>query len=78
MMEVENRLLFPVLHPEIAWDRAVVLVNFPIPFFPVKELALSDANPLNNLLGRCFSPLGPVVGVVDDGVSRVVGNPAPC
>ena len=64
-MEVENRLLFPVLHPENAWDRAVVLVNFSIPFFPVKELALSDADPLNNLLGRCFSPLGPVVGVID-------------
>lgn len=78
MMEVENRLLFPVLHPEIARDRAVVLVNFPVPFFPVKELALSDTDPLNNLLGRCFRPPGPVVGVVDDGVSRVVGNPASC
>jgi len=51
-----------------------MLVHFSVPLLPVKKLALSDADPLNNLLGRCFSPLEPVVGVINDGVTGVVGQ----
>ena len=76
VMEVEDRSFLPVFHPEVSRNGTVVLVDFVVAFLPVKELALRDPDPLNNLLGRCLGTLGPVVGVVDNRVSCVVGNPA--
>ena len=74
-MELENRLLFPVFHPEVAGNGTVVLVHFAVSFLPVKVLALRNADPFHDLLGGRLSPAGPVIDVVDDGVSRVMGNP---
>ncbi len=74
-MKVEDRSLLPVFEPEVPRHLAVVLVDFSVSLLPVKILALRNADPLDDLGRRNLGPLGPVVGVVDDGVSRVVGSP---
>src|SRR5450631_3154098 len=46
-MEVDDRLLLPVLHPEIPRNPTVVFVHLAIPFPPAVELAAPDAEPLH-------------------------------
>lgn len=75
MVEIENRFLLPVLHPEIAWHRAIVFVDFAISLFPVVEFASAHTDPLDDLLGRHLGSIRPIVGVIDDRVSGVVRNP---
>ena len=56
-MKLDDRLLFPVFEPPVAGNPAVVLIDFAVTFSPVVELALTDADPLNDLLGRDFRPV---------------------
>ena len=71
-MEPEDRSLFPFLQPEVPRHRAVVFVHFSVTPLPVEILALRNANPRNDCRHGNLSPLSPVVGVVDDGVSCVM------
>ena len=72
---IENGLFFPVLKPPIAGDQTVVLVDLALTVFPVVELAGTQAQPTKELTRRELRPLGPVVDIVDDFVTRVMGNP---
>lgn len=76
MMEIDNRLFFPVLEPEIPGDLGVVFVGPSVSLFPIEVLATSDPEPLNDVLRRGLGTLGPVSDVIDDLVSSIVGNPA--
>ena len=74
-MKLDDRLLFPVFEPPVAGNPAVVLIDFAVMFSPVVELALTDADPLDDSLGRDFRPVRPITNVVDDLITSVVGNP---
>ena len=74
-VEVEDRLLLPVLQPPIAGGQRVVLVGQAVAGAPVVELAGGDTQPGDESAGGDFGTLGPAGDVVDDGVTDVVGNP---
>ena len=74
-MKLDDRLLFPVFEPPIAGNPAVVFVDFAVTLSPVVELAQTDSDPLDDLLGRDFRPVRPIANVVDDLITSVVGNP---
>ena len=74
-MKLDDRLLFPVFEPPVAGNPAVVLVDFAVALPPVVELAQTDSDPLDDLLGRDFRPVRPIANVVDDLITSVVGNP---
>ncbi len=76
VVEVEDGLPFPVFEPEIPRDQGLVFVDLAIALFPLVELAGSQVEPVEQLLGGEFGTVGPVGDVVDDLVARVVGNPA--
>lgn len=73
---VQDGLSFPVFEPEVPRDHGIVLVDLPIAVLPLVELAGAQIQPVEQLFGRQFGTLGPVADVIDDLVSRVVGNPA--
>ena len=75
IVKINDGLFFPVFEPSIAWNPAIVLVNLAVTLPPVVELALSDAQPGDKLLGRDLRPIRPITGVVDDLITSVVGNP---
>ena len=75
IVKINDGLFFPVFEPPIAWNPAVVLVDLAVTLPPVVELALSDAQPGDKLLGRDLRPIRPITGVVDDLITSVVGNP---
>ena len=75
VVEVEDGLTFPVFEPEVPRDHGIVLVDLPIAVLPLVELAGSQFEPVEQLFGGQFGTLGPVADVIDDLVSRVVGNP---
>jgi hypothetical protein len=77
-VEVQDSFLLPIFEPEISRDRTVVLVDFAVAFFPVKELATADTQPSHDLLGGDLGPLSPVIDVIHDLVTRVMGNPTSC
>lgn len=74
----DNRLPFPFLKPEIAGDRSVMLVDLAVSFDPVVELAFADGKPGDKARDRYFSFNAPPFGKIDDGVSRIMGNPDAC
>ena len=76
VVEVQDRFLLPIFEPEISRDRTVVFVDFAVTFLPVKELATTDAQPGDDLLGGNLGPLVPAIDVIHDLVACVVGNPA--
>ena len=73
--EINDGLFFPVFEPPIAWNPAVVLVDLAETLPPVVELALSDAQPGDKLLGRDLGSIRPITSVVDDLITSIVGNP---
>jgi hypothetical protein len=75
VVELDDGLLFPVYEPPVAGNPAIMLVDLAIALPPVIELALAQADPLNELLGRDLRPIRPIANVVDDLVTGVVGNP---
>jgi hypothetical protein len=77
-VEVQDRFLLPIFEPEISRDRTVVFVDFAVAFLPVEELAATDAQPSHDLLSGDFASLIPVIDVINDLITSVVGNPASC
>jgi hypothetical protein len=60
----------------IARHQGIVLVDLPEALFPVVELAGADADPGDEATSREFGLVAPVADEIDDGVARVVGDPA--
>jgi hypothetical protein len=52
-----------------------VFVGFAKAVFPVLELALSQADPGDEATGRQAGLVAPGADEVDDGVTRIVGDP---
>ena len=75
VVKINDRLFSPVFEPPIAWNPAVVLVDLAETLPPVVELALSDAQPGDKLLGRDLGSIRPITSVVDDLITSIVGNP---
>lgn len=76
VMEVDDGVAFPVLEPPIARNLAVMRVGLAVSSLPLVELARRQSEPVEQLLGGQPGALIPVVDVVDDVVSRIMGNPA--
>jgi len=76
VVKVNDRSSFPVLQPPIAWDLPVVRIDFAVAVFPSVVLAGSQPDPEQQLEDWNFGAIGPVLDVVDDLVSRIMGNPA--
>ena len=74
-MEAKDRLLLPVFEPPVTRNPGVMFVDFAVPFFPFVEFLFGDGDPSDDLFGRQFGAIGPALHVVDDGVTRIVGNP---
>jgi hypothetical protein len=75
VVELDDGLLLPVFEPPVAGNPAVMLVDLAEALPPVIELALADAHPLDDLLGRDLRPIRPVASVIDDLITGIVGNP---
>jgi hypothetical protein len=75
VVKLDDGLLFPVFEPPVAGNPAIMFVDLAVTLPPVVELALADAQPLDELLGRDLRPIRPVASVIDDLVTGVVGNP---
>src|SRR4029078_7048264 len=75
VMEVKNGLLFPIFEPEVARHFAVMLVDFAVAVPPGVKLAGADPQPADELLGRQFGALLPVIDVIHYFVADIVGNP---
>ncbi len=74
----DDSLPFPFLEPEIARDRRIMLVDFSVPPDPVVELAFPDGKPGDKAGDRNLGFGAPCVREIDDGVSRIMGNPDAC
>ena len=66
---------FPVRKPPITWNVAVVLVDLAITSPPVVELALSDSQPIHEVVSRQLGTLRPAINVIDHSIASVVGDP---
>ena len=75
-MEGENRLLFPLFQPMVAWYECIVFIHFSIPPPPVIKLACADADPFHQISRRQFGPLAPLPDVIDDFVAHIMRNPS--
>jgi hypothetical protein len=76
VVEVEDRLLLPVLQPPVAGYWAVVLVGLPVTLVPLVELARAQPQPAEQSLARQLGAVRPPIDVIDHFVAGVVGNPA--
>ena len=75
MVKVNNCFFLPVFKPEIAGDKAIMLIGLAVAIFPVVELAGTEFQPAEKLAGWQFGTHGPVFDVIDNLVASVVGNP---
>jgi hypothetical protein len=75
VVKIDNGLFFPVLEPPVAGDLAVVLVDFAVTVLPVVELASAQAEPTQEPTRWKLRAAGPMLDVVDDLITRVMGNP---
>jgi len=75
VVEVEDGLALPVLDPVIARNERVVFVRLPVALLPVVVLAARDAEPGDEERRGELGLRAPLLDEVDDGVTRVVGNP---
>lgn len=75
-VEVDDRFSFDVLQPMVTRNSPVVFVGFAITLFPIEILTAPNAQPSNDLLGWNFGTPVPVVHVIDNLVTGVVGNRA--
>jgi hypothetical protein len=56
-VRLDDGLLFPVFEPPVAGNPIIMLVHLAIALPPVIELALAQADPLNELLGQDLRPV---------------------
>jgi len=75
VIETDDCLPFPFFQPEIAGNRSVMLVGLAISIDPCVKFALADGEPVHEPLHRDIGLSGPGSGEVNDGVSRIMGNP---
>jgi hypothetical protein len=75
VIKSDDGLPFPVLQPEIAGDGGIMLVGFAVPVDPSVKLALAYRQPADELLDRDTGLPVPCPGKVNNGVSRIMGNP---
>ncbi len=71
----DDRLPFPVFQPEIAGNGGIMLIGLAVPVDPRVKLALADGEPVHEPFERDIGLSGPGPGEIDDGVSRIMGNP---
>jgi len=74
--EIEDRLFLPLFQPVVAGNPAVMFVDLAVARFPIGELALRNAQPMDQLRRGNLRPLVPIADVIHDFVTRIVGNPA--
>ena len=72
---VDDGLFFLLGEPPVARNCAVVLIFLSEAVFPVVELAGAQAQPAKQLPRGDLGAGSPVLDVVDDLVTRVMGNP---
>jgi len=75
VIKSDDGLPFPVFQPEIARDGRVMLIGFAIPVDPSVKFALADRQPADEPLDRDAGLPVPCPGKVNNGVSRIMGNP---
>jgi hypothetical protein len=75
MVKGDDRLPLPVLQPEIAGNGGIMLIGLAVPIDPGVELALADGKPSDKSLERDVGLFRPGPGEINDGVSRIMGNP---
>jgi len=75
MVKGDDRLPFPFFQPEITGDGGIMLVGFAVPVDPGVKLALADRQPVDEPLDRDAGLSVPCPGKVNNGVSRIMGNP---
>ena len=76
VVEVDDRLLLPVLEPVVPRDLTVVLVGLSVALAPLVEFARAGAEPVDEVGGGDLGLLRPIVDKVDDGVACVGRDPA--
>jgi hypothetical protein len=76
IVKVDDRLPFPVLQPPVSRNLPIVRIDFAVTTFPGVVLAGCQPDPEQQLEDWNFGALSPVLDVVDDLVSRIMGNPA--
>lgn len=74
-VKIENRSLFPVFEPMVAWNPAVVFVYLSVTLLPAVKGAFWHADPAEDAMGRNLAPALPMLHIVDDAIAYVVGNP---
>lgn len=74
-MIVDNRLLFPLFKPEIAWNAPIMLIGLTVALLPVAILTGRKPDPDPITVYRNFGALRPVFYKVNNTVSCIVGNP---
>src|SRR4051794_659056 len=75
LVEGDDRRLFPILEPEVARDRSIVLVGCPQALTPAAELAGGNAQPSHQPSDRKAGAAAPMPNELNDGITRVLGNP---
>jgi hypothetical protein len=76
-MERNDRLLLPILQPELPGNPAVVLVDAPVTLAPAVELAGCDVEPPDEPPGADLSLFRPAPDEIYDLVPRIVRDPDP-
>jgi len=75
VIKSDYRLPFPFFQPEITRNGGVMLVGFAVPVNPGVELALADGKPVDKPIDRDVGFIAPCPGKINNGVTRIVGNP---
>src|SRR5712671_1330159 len=75
VVEGDDGGLFPILEPEVARDRGVVLVGRPQALAPAAELAGGDAQPSHQQSNPKAGAATPMPNELDDRITRGLGNP---
>jgi len=75
VIKSDDRLTFPFFQPEIAGNGGIMLVGFAVAINPRVEFALADGKPADKSFDRDVGLLRPCPGEIDNGVSRIMGNP---
>ena len=75
VVEVKNRKLFPFFEPPVPGYFAVMAVDLSVAFEPCVVLARGEFCPLEQVFAWQFGTLRPILHVVDNFVSDIVGDP---
>ena len=75
VVEIDNGSFFRILEPPIVGDLAAVLIDFALTVFPVAKLGPAEAAPTQELTCWKLREVSPMLDVVDNLITRVVGNP---